>query len=59
MADKLDEKEVVSTEELLMAQMIQIDAISQLLIEKGIMTEEEYHAKLRQVQAEYLKASGS
>ena len=36
-----------------MARMIQIDAISQLLIEKGIITEEEFFSKLKQVQAEY------
>ena len=53
MATKLDEKELVSSEELLMAQMIQIDAVSQLLIEKGIFTEEEFFMKLKQVQAEY------
>ena len=35
MAEKLDEKEVVSFRGLLTSQMIQLDAISQLLIEKG------------------------
>jgi hypothetical protein len=34
MAEKFDDKEVVKNDELLIAQMIQIDAISQLLIEK-------------------------
>ena len=32
MAKKIDKKETVSFEELLMAQMIQLDAITQLLI---------------------------
>ena len=36
-----------------MAQMIQLDTISQLLIEKGIITEKEFYTKLKQVQAEY------
>jgi hypothetical protein len=35
MAEKLDEKEVVTFKELLMSQMIQLDAVTQLLIEKG------------------------
>ena len=39
MAEKLDEKELVSFEELLMANMIQTDAVTQLLIEKGIISE--------------------
>ena len=38
-----------------MAQMIQLDAVSQLLIEKGVITKEEFEAKLKQVQADYLK----
>jgi len=38
-----------------MAQMIQIDTVTQLLIEKGVFTEEEFHSKLKQVQAEYQK----
>jgi len=55
MAEKIDEKETVSFEELLMAQMIQIDAISQLLIEKGLITEAEFFSKLKEVQAQYKK----
>ena len=50
---KDDNQEVVSINELLMAQMIRLDAISQLLIEKGLITEEEFYTKLTQVQAEY------
>lgn len=53
MAEKLDEKEVMSLKELLMSQIIQLDAVSQLLIEKGIITEAEFVAKLKQVQHEY------
>jgi hypothetical protein len=55
MATELDDKEVVSTEELLMAQMVQIDAVAQLLIEKGIFTEDEFYSKLKRVQSEYKK----
>ena len=53
MAEKLDEKELVSFKEMLMANSIQVDAVCQLLIEKGIITEEEFHAKLGQVVHEY------
>jgi beta-N-acetylglucosaminidase len=53
MAEKLDPKEIVSFKELLMANSIQVDAIAQLLIEKGIITNEEFFAKLKQVQSEY------
>ena len=35
MAEKLDQSELVSFKELLMANSIQVDAITQLLIEKG------------------------
>jgi len=53
MAEKLDPKEIVSFKELLTANSIQIDALSQLLLEKGIITDEEYFTKLEQVQADY------
>ena len=53
MTEKLDYKEMVKIDELLMAQMIQIDTVSQLLIEKGIITEEEFFIKLKHVQTEY------
>jgi hypothetical protein len=45
----------MSSKELLMSQMIQIDTVSQLLIEKGLFTEQEFYKKLKQVQAEYQK----
>ena len=53
MAKKLGDKEIVKTEEFLIAQMIQIDAVAQLLIDKGIFSELEFFTKLKQVQAEY------
>ncbi len=48
MAEKLDEKELVSFEDLLRANSIQVDALSQLLIEKGLITEQEFFTKLKQ-----------
>jgi len=53
MAEKLDEKELVSFKEMLMANSIQVDTLSQILIEKGIITAEEFFARLKQVQSEY------
>jgi hypothetical protein len=55
MAEQMDEKEMVGIQELLMAQMIQLDAVTQLLIEKGLITEQEFVAKLKQVQGDYQK----
>lgn len=53
MAERLNDKELVSFEELLRANSIQVDALSQLLIEKGIITEEEFFTKLKEVQYDY------
>ena len=55
MAQKLDPKELVSFEELLVSNTIQVDAVTQLLIEKGFYTEEEFFQKLKRVQMEYQK----
>ena len=53
MAGKLDNKELVSFKEMLMANSVQVDAIAQLLIEKGLITESEFHSKLSQVLRDY------
>ena len=53
MVEKLDPKELVMFKESLMANSIQVDAVVQLLIEKGIITKDEFFGKLKQVQAEY------
>jgi hypothetical protein len=53
MAKKLDQKEIASFEELLMANVIQTDTIAQLLIEKGIFTEQEFFTKMKQVQGQW------
>jgi len=52
-AEKLDLKELVDFKELMVANSIQVDALAQLLIEKGIIAKDEYLEKLKQVQAEY------
>ena len=55
MAEKLDQEELVRFQELLMANSIIVDSLTQLLMEKGIITNEEFFAKMKQVQAEYQK----
>jgi hypothetical protein len=41
MAKPLDPKEIVTTNELVITNMIEIPALIELLMEKGIVTEEE------------------
>jgi hypothetical protein len=52
MAKKLDPKKTVTFKDFLIANAIQIDALTQLLIENGLITEDEYFTKLQYVQAE-------
>ena len=52
MAEKIDKKE------LLLANTIKIDTLCLILVEKGIVTEEEFFNKLKAVQAEYNKKIG-
>ena len=42
MAIPLDPKQIVSYEELLMSQVVQQEALTRLLVEKGIFTKEEF-----------------
>ena len=53
LAEKLDDKELVSFKELLITNSIQMDALCQLLIMKGIITEEEFFSELKRVQKDY------
>jgi hypothetical protein len=53
MAQKLDDSEIVSFKELLMANSIQVDALAQLMIRKGFITKEEFFDMQKEVQAEY------
>ena len=55
MAQKIYPEELVSFEELLVSNTIQIDAVIQLLIEKGFFTKEEFFERLKRVQMEYQK----
>jgi uncharacterized protein YqgQ len=52
MAIPLDPKQIVSFEELLMSQVIQQEALTRLLVEKGIFTKEEFWEMVRVVNRE-------
>ena len=47
MATALDPKQIVSFEELLMSQVVQQEALTRLLVEKGIFTKEELLVTMR------------
>jgi hypothetical protein len=52
MVTPLDPKQVVSFEELLMSQVVQQEALTRLLVEKGILTKEELLNMVRVVKSE-------
>ena len=53
MAHKLDDTELLTFKELLMANSMEIDTVTNLLINLGIFTEQELYLKLEEVRAEY------
>ena len=55
MAQFLNPDDIVSFKELLIANSIQVDALAQLLIEEGLISEQKFYEKLKQVQASYQK----
>ena len=59
MAQKLDDSEIVTFKELLMANSIQVDALAQLMIRKGFITKEEFFDMLKEVKAEHRKNESS
>ena len=52
MAIPLDSKQIVSFEELLMSQVVQQEALTRLLVEKGIFTKEEFLEMVKVVNRE-------
>jgi hypothetical protein len=54
MAQKIDPADLETFREFMLANSIQLDAITQLLIDKGIITQEEFVTKLKQVQTDYM-----
>lgn len=51
MAEKLDSKQLVEFKELLMSEVIQSDALINLLDRKGIVSKQELLEEMRRVQA--------
>jgi hypothetical protein len=58
MAISLEAKQVVSFEELLMSQVVQQEALTRLLIEKGIFTREEFLGMVKTVNLKMKKKRG-
>jgi hypothetical protein len=52
MAQKLDSKEIVTPDELIYSNMMQIEAITRLLVKKGIITKEELRAEHEELMRE-------
>jgi hypothetical protein len=55
MAQKLNDTELVTFQELLMANSMEVDTVTNLLINLGIFTEQELHMKLQEIKSEHLK----
>jgi hypothetical protein len=53
MAEKFDPEERVRVQEVLMANSIMIETLTQLLMEKGMISNEEFFAKLKKVKTDY------
>jgi hypothetical protein len=53
MPKRLNPKKTVTHDELLMAQIIQMDTSASLLFKKGVITQAEFFDKLKQFKAEY------
>jgi hypothetical protein len=58
-AQKLDDSELVSFKELLIANSIQVDALAQLMIKKGFITKKAFFDMLKEVKAEHRKNESS
>lgn len=54
-ADQSDSNEIATIQDLLMANSMQLDAIAQLLIEKGVFSKEDLFNMLKRIQKEYQK----
>lgn len=57
MANLSPENELVTFKELLLANSMQVDALVQLLVEEGLISEQRFFQKLKEVQADYKNRS--
>jgi hypothetical protein len=53
MAGKFDPNEIVDLQEIIISNAIQIEALTQMLLERGLFSEEELFATLRAVEERY------
>jgi len=58
MAEKLDHKKIVTAEELLMSEVIQSEALINILDKKGIVSKRELLNEMRRVKAMMIKSKG-
>jgi hypothetical protein len=56
MAEKLDQKQTVDIKELLMSEVIQSEALINILDRKGIISKQELLEEMKRVQASMIKA---
>ncbi len=56
MAEKLDTKEIVTAEELLMSEVIQSEALINLLDKKGIISKQELLEEMKRVKSTMIKS---
>ena len=58
MAEKLDKKQTVDIKELLMSEVIQSEALINILDRKGIVSKQELLEEMKRVQATMIKSKG-
>ncbi len=58
MAEKLDQKQTVDFKELLMSELIQSEALINILDRKGIISKHELLEEMKKVQAAMIKSKG-
>jgi hypothetical protein len=58
MGDKLDPKQLVDFKELLMSEVIQSEALINLLDKKGIISKQELLKEMKSVQTKIIKSKG-
>lgn len=58
MAEKLDSNQLVAFKELLMSEVIQSEALINLLERKGIVSKQELLEEMKRVQSKMIKSKG-
>ena len=53
MAGRMEPNEIVDLQEIIIANAIQVEALTQMLLERGLFSEEELFTRLRAVEEKY------